>query len=163
MYKSFLHVGIGMILILPLRSIKTEEVPPDLVYPSQGCGTGCRITQISKTYPEKLDSGWIRVKVEMTLSFHKSSPSPFFYDDEKGEEGFFSRTGIWNPRVSEGWVFANCSEGLYGSGGSKKDMSDSRIRSIYWIDDSGNKRFESSHAGGFTYSNWKKLCDSEFF
>ena len=163
MYKSFLHVWIGMILISPLQSIKTEEVPPDLVYPSPGCGTGCSITQISKTYPEKLDNGWIRVKVEMTLSFHKSSPSPFFYDDEKGEEGFFSRTGIWNPRVSEGWVFANCSEGLYGSGGSKKDMSDSRIRSIFWIDDSGNKRFESSHAGGFTYSNWKKLCDSEFF
>ena len=163
MFKSFLHIGIGMILILPLQSVKTEEIPPDLVYHSPGCGTGCTIKQISKTYPEKLDNGWIRVKVEMTKSFHKSSPSPFFYDDEKGEEGFFSRTGIWNPRVSEGWVFANCSEGLYGSGGSKKDMSDSRIRSIYWIDDSGNKRFESSHAGGFTYSNWKKLCDSEFF
>ena len=159
MFKSFLHVGIGMILILPLQSVKTEEVPPDLVYHSQGCGHGCTISQISKTYPEKLDSGWIRVKVEMTLSFHKSSPSPFFYDDEKGEEGFFSRTGIWNPRVSEGWVFANCSEGLYGSDGSKKDMSDSRIRSIYYTDDSGNKYFNSSTAGGFTYMNWKKLCD----
>ena len=85
MIKSFLHIGIGIILISPLQSIKTEEVPPDLVYPSPGCGTGCSITQISKTYPEKLDNGWIRVKVEKTKSFHKSSP--FFYDDEKGEEG----------------------------------------------------------------------------
>ena len=158
MFKSFLHIGIGMILILPLQSVKTEEVPPDLVYHSQGCGHGCTISQISKTYPEKLDNGWIRLKVEMTLSFHKSSPSPFFYDDEKGEEGFFSRTGIWNPRVSEGWVFANCSEGLYGSDGSKKDMSDSKIRSIYYTDDSGNKYFNNSTAGGFTYMNWKHIC-----
>ena len=156
MFKSFLHVGLGMILLSPLQSIKTEDVSPDLVYPSPGCGTGCRITQTSKLI-ERLDNGWIRVKVEKTLSFHKSSP--FFYNYEKGEDGFFSRTGIWNPKVSEGWVFANCSEGLYGSGGAKKDMSDSRIRSIYWIDDSGNKHFENSTAGGFTYMNWKKLCD----
>ena len=160
MYKSFLHVWIGMILISPLRSIKTEEVPPDLVYPSQGCGTGCRITQISKTYPEKLDSGWIRVKVEKTWSFHQTNPypTPIKYNIEKGEEGFYFRD-TWIPKVSEGWVFANCSEGLYGSGGSKQDMSDSRIRSIYWTDDSGNKHFENSTAGGFTYMNWKKLCD----
>ena len=162
MFKSFLHVWIGMILISPLQSIKTEEIPPDLVYPSPGCGTGCSITQISKTYPEKLDNVWIRVKVEMNLSFHKSSPF-FLWWRERRRRIFFSRTGIWNPRVSEGWFFANCSEGLYGSDGSKKDISDSRIRSIYLIDDSGDKYFNSSHAGGFTYSNWKKLCDSEFF
>ena len=86
MYKSFLHVWIGMILISPLQSIKTEEVPPDLVYPSPGCGTGCSITQISKTYPEKLDNGWIRVKVEMTLSFHNSSP--FFMMTRKEKKDF---------------------------------------------------------------------------
>ncbi len=159
MFKSFLHVGLGMILLLPLQSIKTEEVPPDLVYPSQGCGTGCSITQISKTYPEKLDNGWIRVKVEKTWSFNRSYPysKPIKYNIEKGEEGFYFRD-TWIPKVSEGWVFANCSEGLYGSNGVKKDMSDSRIRSIYWIDDSGNKRFKNSTAGGFTYMNWKHIC-----
>ena len=159
MFKSFLHIGIGMILILPLQSVKTEEVPPDLVYHSQGCGHGCTISQISKTYPEKLDSGWIRVKVEKTWSFNRSYPYSKLikYNIEKGEEGFYLRD-TWIPKVSEGWVFANCSEGLYGSDGSKKDMSDSRIRSIYWIDDSGNKHFESSTAGGFTYMNWKHIC-----
>ena len=59
MYKSFLHVGIGMILILPLQLVKTEEVPPDLVYNSPGCGTGCTIKQISKTGVDRISIGSI--------------------------------------------------------------------------------------------------------
>ena len=100
------------------------------------------------------------MKVEKTWSFNRSYPysKPIKYNIEKGEEGFYFRD-TWIPKVSEGWVFANCSEGLYGSGGSKKDMSDSKIRSIYWSDDSGNEHFKNSTAGGFTYMNWKKLCD----
>ena len=160
MFKSFLHIVTGMILISPLSSVKTDEVPPDLVYHSQGCGHGCIISQISKTFPEQLYNGWIRVKVGKTWSFNRSYPysRPIEYNFKKGEEGFYFRD-TWIPKVSEGWVFANCSAGLYGSGGLKQDMSDSKIRSIYWTDDSGNKHIANSTADGFTYMNWKKLCN----
>ena len=156
--KSFIRiVSLGLVLFLPVNKVKTEKIPTDLVYPSAGCGTSCGTKQISISYPEILNNGWIRVRI-LKEKYYKNH-NPFFYNKEKGEYGYFSRTGIWNPQFNKEWVFANCSAGLYGSGGVNKDMSDSRIRSVYWIDDSGNKRYNASHAGGFTYSNWEKLCN----
>ena len=159
--KSFIRiVSLGLVLFLPVNQVKTEKIPTDLVYPNPGCGTDCSNKQISISYPEKIDNGWIRVKIENTFSWKRPYPySPkLSYNIQKGEEGFYWRK-FWIPRVTQEWVFANCSEGLYGSGGVNKDMSDSRIRSVYWMDDSGNKRYNDSHTGGFTYSNWKELCN----
>ena len=156
--KSFIRiVSLGLVLFSSINHVKTEEIPTDLVYPIVGCGSSCRTNQISISYPEILNNGWIAVKVLRKHYF--INHNPFYYDKEKGEEGYFSRTVIWIPKFRKEWVFANCSEGLYGSGGINKDMSDSRIRSIFSFDRDGKKRLNTYRPSGYIFQHWKKLCN----
>ena len=125
-----------------------NEISQDFVYPSVGCGTGCRIDQKGLSLPEKMKDGWIRVKVERT---HR------FYHSVTGEPTDFRDTKYGTKE--QRWIFAHCKKELFGDG-IKADRSDADIRNIYWIDSLGIKRPNDSTAQGNTFSQYQRLCNN---
>ena len=123
-----------------------NEISLDFVYPSVGCGTGCRIDQTALSLPEKMKDGWIRVKVEWTSRY---------WNSVTGEPTDFRGSKFGSKK--QGWIFAHCEKELFGNG-TKADRSDARLSKVFWTSESGQKRPNDSTVGGFVFSNFSKLC-----
>jgi len=128
-----------------------NEISQDFVYPSVGCGTGCRIDQKALSLPEEMKDGWIRVKVEQT---HR------FYHSVTGEPTDF-RSRKYGSKEQR-WIFAHCEKELFGDG-IKADRSDAFTRDAYWITSLGKKRPNDSTAQANTFSQFQKLCEKITF
>jgi len=103
----------------------------------RGCGTGCRVETMQLSKPKKMEDGWGKVLVKET----------WIEQDYDGVDTVNDRFG------GQYWFFANCLEGLVGSG-KRSDRGDATISSIYTVD---GYRKNVSVAGNL-YERWKNLC-----
>lgn len=140
MRSSLSMIGKSL-LFLPLVTvfIATTSFAQRAILDVRGCGTGCRVETMQLSKPSKMSDGWAKVLVSES----------WIEQDLDGVDHINGRFG------GQYWFFANCNEGLVGSG-SRSDRLDATVTSIYTVD--GLRK--NVTASGNLYERWRKLCDA---
>lgn len=109
-----------------------------------GCGAGCAIEWTELSARKDVGDGWQKVLIRSQVLLWLP-----------GESGWRkAKPHEWRGEVSsQFWLFAQCREGLVGSGLSS-DRSDAETASVFRGD--GTKKYTSVE--GDVYSKWEQLC-----
>ena len=124
-------------------------IPQDSVLPVYGCGTGCRVETEQLSLPERMDDGWIRLKVRRRTWINTCDWDTRECVDEPA-------SGRAGTPVADVWLFADCKGRRFASN-SRSDLSDARIKSVFHED--GSPKFQTVY--GNPFMQWAKLCPAE--
>ena len=103
-------------LLLVAGALAPIAVPQDSVLPVYGCGTGCRAETEQLSLPERMDDGWIRLKVRRRTWINRCD----WETKECVDEPASGRAG---PPVAEVWLFAGAVRGKSNRGRSRNLIS----------------------------------------
>ena len=110
-------------LLLVAGALAPIAIPQDSVLPVYGCGTGCRVETEQLSLPERMDDGWIRLKVRRRTWINRCD----WETKECIDEPASGRAG---PPVADVWLFADCKGEQFASS-SRADRSDVWIQDVY--------------------------------
>lgn len=109
-----------------------------------GCGAGCAIEWTELSARKDMGDGWRKVLIRSQVLLWLP-----------GESGWRkAKPHEWRGEVSsQFWLFAQCREGLVGSGLSS-DRSDAATASVF----RGEGTKKNTSVEGDVYSKWENLC-----
>lgn len=140
-------------LLLVAGALAPIAIPQDSVLPVYGCSTGCRIETEQLSLPERMDDGWIRLKVRRKTWINRCD----WETKECIDEPASGRAG---PPVTDVWLFADCTGEQFASS-LRADRSDAWTQDVYRRDgdEAGEPKFQS--VAGNPFMQWAKLCPAE--
>ena len=136
-------------LLLITGTLAPIAIPQDSVLPVYGCGASCRIETEQLSLPERMDDGWIRLKVRRRTWINRCNWETRECTDEPA-------SGRAGSPVADVWLFADCKGEQFASS-SHTDRSDAWEQSVFLED--GSPRFQTVY--GNPFMQWAKLCPSE--
>ena len=136
-------------LLLIAGALAPVAIPQDSVLPVYGCGASCRIETEQLSLPERMDDGWIRLKVRRRTWINRCNWETRECIDEPA-------SGRAGPPVADVWLFADCKGEKFASS-SHADRSDAWEQSVFLED--GSPRFQTVY--GNPFMQWAKLCPAE--
>ena len=136
-------------LLLITGTLAPIAIPQDSVLPVYGCGASCRIETEQLSLPERMDDGWIRLKVRRRTWINRCNWETRECTDEPA-------SGRAGSPVADVWLFADCKGEQFASS-SHADRSDAWEQSVFLED--GSPRFQTVY--GNPFMQWAKLCPSE--
>ena len=140
-------------LLLVAGALAPVVIPQDSVLPVYGCGTGCRVETEQLSLPERMDDGWIRLKVRRRTWINRCDWETKECVDEQA-------SGRAGPPVADVWLFADCKGEQFASS-SRPNRSDAWTQDVYWRegDAAGEPKFQT--VAGNPFMQWAKLCPAE--
>ena len=141
------------LLLLLLSNPAHLLVPQDHVLAVYGCGASCRVETEQLSLPERMNDGWIRLKVRRRTWINTCD----WKTKECVDEPASGRAG---PPIADVWLFADCKGEQFASS-SHADRSEAWTQDVYWRegDAAGEPKFQT--VVGNPFMQWAKLCPSE--
>ena len=141
------------VLLLVAGALAPIAIPQDSVLPVYGCGTGCRVETEQLSLPERMDDGWIRLKVRRRTWINRCD----WETKECVDEPASGRVG---PPVADVWLFADCAGERFATS-LLPTRSDAWEQDVFYREgpSAGEPKFQTVH--GNPFMQWAKLCPAE--
>lgn len=143
------------VLPLMLGAISPQAVPQEHVLPVFGCGTGCRVETEQLSLPQRMQDGWLRVKVRQRTWIQRCdwNTTPLECVDEPA-------SGRAGPPVQTLWLFADCNGERFATS-KNPDRSDAWEQSVYYEEGEWKGTPKYQTVSGNPFMRWAKLCPFE--
>ena len=128
-------------------------VPQDHVLAVYGCGASCRVETEQLSLPERMNDGWIRLKVRRRTWINRCD----WETKECVDEPASGRAG---PPVADVWLFADCAGERFATS-LLPTRSDAWEQDVFYREgpSAGEPKFQTVH--GNPFMQWAKLCPAE--